>query len=81
MQIETHHFADELIPSHETIILSIDHSGDTSRLISMGIRPDLTIKLVRKLFFGRTFIFELNNNYRIALRRNEAHTIQVKSVS
>lgn len=72
-------FADEMEPAESSFISQLEQGEATSRLISMGIRPQLSIRLIKRLFFGKTLIFEINESFRVALRKDEAHQIMIKS--
>ncbi len=47
------------------------------KLVSMGVLPGAKIRIVRKLWRGENFFLECNQQ-RIALRKAEAASIQVK---
>lgn len=66
-------------PSHKKGVLvrfSDDRIG--SQLMSMGVLPQCSIKVINKSPFGNTYIILVNEKQRIAVRKEEADKILVK---
>lgn len=49
-----------------------------NKLMSMGLLPGSTLRLLRKTFMGGTYYVKANNDFYLALRKNEAACILVK---
>ena len=66
---------------HQTVeILDLDQNDTGQRLNEMGFWPGRSIELVVSAPFGDPLAFRLDNSV-IALRKEEAKLIRVKSVS
>ena len=48
----------------------------TQRLMDMGIRSNIIIKIIGKLFFGSNYIIEVGNEH-LVLRKKEAQCLKV----
>lgn len=49
-------------------------------LMDMGIRNNIVVKMIGKLFFGSNYIIEIGNEY-LVLRKKEAQCLKVTSLS
>ena len=60
-------------------IIRFDDTLIGGKLMTMGILPQARIELVRRNALGHTFVYRINNRFKIALRRDEAKTILVET--
>lgn len=58
-------------------IVRFDDTFIAGKLMSMGILPQAQMELVRRNALGHTYVFRINNRFKIALRKEEAITIMV----
>ena len=49
-------------------------------LMDMGIRNNIVVKMIGKLFFGSNYIIEIGNEY-LVLRKKEAQCLKVTTLS
>jgi Fe2+ transport system protein FeoA len=66
-------------PHEISRIVRFDDTVIGGKLMTMGILPQARIELVRRNALGFTFVYRINNRFKIALRRDEAQTIFVEA--
>ena len=66
------------LPEHVSARV-IDLKGDTPSiqcLMGMGVRNNILIRVVKKLFFGSNYVVEVDNEH-LVLRKHEAQCLKV----
>lgn len=66
-------------PGQEVRILTIEIHPSATRLLAMGIRPGLRLRIARDVAFGHTLYLE-SGSQQYGIRRTEAAKIWVESV-
>lgn len=71
--------ATEMTSRESSHIVRFEDSIIAGKLMAMGILPQAQVELVRRNALGHTFVYRINNRFKIALRRDEAITIIVET--
>ena len=62
------------------VVVLDGESHIVQQLMGMGVRNNIFIKMIRKLFFGNNYIVEVGNEH-LVLRKHEAQCLRVTTLS
>ena len=70
----------DLKPGEEGIILDYQETSLACSLITFGVLPDTTVKMVRKSPLGSAICLKLGDYY-LAVRKSQAAKIMIKEIN